>query len=252
LRLGASELIVKLVNNETMFDAAHDARAHADRRGCSDSIINAFVAADADVGLQPVRKQALKLIGYVFVAGATGVLGRALVPQLVAREHQVVGMTRSASKQDQLRDLGARPAVADALDADAVAQAVASAEPEVIVHQLTALSGKLSAIRGCTAVRGAELRGARWARTGGPVLGCIARGGLVDWIKSPRRIPRWLGRLAAGEMATLMLTGARGAANEKAKRELGWQLRYPSCGRASQRTRLSAPRRPASNERWVP
>jgi 2-alkyl-3-oxoalkanoate reductase len=77
----------------------------------------------------------------VFVAGATGVLGRGLVPQLVARGHDVVGMTRSASKQDLVRGLGARPVVADALDPDAVAQAVASAEPEVVVHQLTALSG---------------------------------------------------------------------------------------------------------------
>jgi hypothetical protein len=80
----------------------------------------------------------------VFVAGATGVLGRELVPQLVAQGHEVVGMTRSASKQDLVRSLGARPVVADALDSDAVAQAVASAEPEVIVHQLTALSGKMS------------------------------------------------------------------------------------------------------------
>jgi nucleoside-diphosphate-sugar epimerase len=79
----------------------------------------------------------------VFVAGATGALGRQLVPQLVARGHEVVGMTRSASKQDLLRSLGARPVVADALDPDAVAQAVASAEPEVIVHQLTALSGPM-------------------------------------------------------------------------------------------------------------
>jgi nucleoside-diphosphate-sugar epimerase len=46
--------------------------------------------------------------------------------------------------------------------------------------------------------------------------------------KPPRRIPRWLGRLAAGEIATRMMTEARGASNEKAKRELGWQLRYPS------------------------
>ncbi|HET6833434.1 MAG TPA: NAD(P)-dependent oxidoreductase, partial [Acidimicrobiales bacterium] len=46
--------------------------------------------------------------------------------------------------------------------------------------------------------------------------------------KPPRRIPRWLGRLAAGEMATLMMTDVRGASNAKAKRELGWQLRYPS------------------------
>ena len=80
----------------------------------------------------------------VFVAGATGVLGRELVPQLVARGHEVVGMTRSASKQDMVRSLGARPVVADALDPDAVAQAVASAEPEVIMHQLTALSGPMS------------------------------------------------------------------------------------------------------------
>ena len=46
--------------------------------------------------------------------------------------------------------------------------------------------------------------------------------------KPPRRIPRWLGRLAAGEPATLMMTEARGSSNAKAKRELGWQLRYPS------------------------
>ena len=80
----------------------------------------------------------------VFVAGATGALGRVLVPQLVARGHEVVGMTRSESKQELLRGLGARPVLADALDPDAVAEAVASAEPEVIVHQLTALSGKMS------------------------------------------------------------------------------------------------------------
>jgi nucleoside-diphosphate-sugar epimerase len=80
----------------------------------------------------------------VFVAGATGVLGRSLVPQLVARGHEVVGMTRSASKQDLVRSLGARPVLADALDPDAVAQAVASAAPEVIVHELTALSGPMS------------------------------------------------------------------------------------------------------------
>ena len=79
----------------------------------------------------------------IFVAGATGALGRTLVPQLVARGHEVVGMTSSAAGPDRVRGLGARPVVADALDRDAVVQAVASAEPEVIVHQLTALSGKL-------------------------------------------------------------------------------------------------------------
>ena len=77
----------------------------------------------------------------VFVAGATGALGKPLVTQLVRRGHEVTGMTRSESKQDSLRELGARPAVADALDPDAVARAVAEADPDVIVHQLTAISG---------------------------------------------------------------------------------------------------------------
>ncbi len=77
----------------------------------------------------------------VFVAGATGAIGTQLVPQLVAAGHDVTGMTRSPAKTDRLRALGARPVVADALDPDAVARVVAEAEPEVIVHQLTALSG---------------------------------------------------------------------------------------------------------------
>ena len=308
----------------------------------------------------------------VFVAGATGVLGRALIPQLVARGHEVVGMTRTASKQDLVRSLGARPVVADALDPDAVAQAVASAEPEVIVHQLTALSGKMS-IRDARhperfegAIMTNRLRteatdhllaagravGARrfvaqsfgafrFARTGGPVqtedvpldpdppapLRPVVEGLLyledavttIDWgeglalryggfygpgtsislapeaemaapirkrrfpivgdgdgvfsyvhvedaaaatavavergqpgvynvvddepapvrewlpvlasalgAKPPRRVPRWLGRLLAGEAATVVMTDVRGASNAKAKREFGWQLRYPS------------------------
>jgi nucleoside-diphosphate-sugar epimerase len=305
----------------------------------------------------------------VFVAGATGVLGRNLVPQLVARGHEVVGMTRSASKQDLVRSLGARPVVADALDPDAVAGTVASAEPEVIVHQLTALSGKMSIRdarrpeRSSAAKMTNRLRteatdhllaagravGARrfvaqsfgtfrFAGTGGPVqteadsldadsrqtgleaivyleravttiewgeglalryggfygpgtgislaadavmaapirkrrFPIVGDGGgvwshvhiedaaaataaavehgkpgiynIVDdepapvrnWLpalasalgaKPPRRVPRWLGRLAAGEMATLMMTEARGASNEKAKRELGWKPAYAS------------------------
>jgi nucleoside-diphosphate-sugar epimerase len=309
----------------------------------------------------------------VFVAGATGALGRELVPQLVARGHEVVGMTRTASKQDGLRALGARPVVADALDPDSVAEAVASAEPEVIVHQLTALSEPMSVRdarrpdRSVGAIMTNRLRteatdhllaagravGARrfvaqsfgafrFARTGGPVyteadpLGpndppaamrtvqaaylyleqavttiewgeglalryggfygpgtsisqardaqmaapirkrrfpIVGDGGGVlsyvhiedaaaatvaaidhgqsgvynvvdddpapvrEWLpvlasalgaKPPRRVPRWLGRLAAGEAATVTMTEARGSSNEKAKRELGWQLRYPS------------------------
>jgi nucleoside-diphosphate-sugar epimerase len=75
----------------------------------------------------------------IFVAGATGALGRPLIKQLVEHGHEVTGMTRSESKQDLLRELGARPVVADALDPDGVARAVAEAEPDVIVHQLTAI-----------------------------------------------------------------------------------------------------------------
>ncbi len=80
----------------------------------------------------------------VFVAGATGAIGTQLVPRLSAAGHDVIAMTRSSAKTDMLRALGARPVVADALDPDAVARAVAEAEPEVIVHQLTALKGELS------------------------------------------------------------------------------------------------------------
>ena len=68
-----------------------------------------------------------------------------MVPKLVAAGHQVVAMTRTASKQDGLGALGARPVVADALDLDAVAGVVGESEREVIVHQLTALSGAMSA-----------------------------------------------------------------------------------------------------------
>jgi nucleoside-diphosphate-sugar epimerase len=75
----------------------------------------------------------------VFVAGATGAIGKQLVPRLVAAGHEVTGMTRSESKQAMLAELGAVPVVADALDPDQVAEAVAQARPEVIVHQLTAI-----------------------------------------------------------------------------------------------------------------
>jgi nucleoside-diphosphate-sugar epimerase len=75
----------------------------------------------------------------VFVAGASGVIGRQLVPRLVAAGHEVHGMTRSNSKRGLLEKLGAVPVVADALDPDQIAEAVGSARPDVIVHQLTAI-----------------------------------------------------------------------------------------------------------------
>jgi nucleoside-diphosphate-sugar epimerase len=75
----------------------------------------------------------------VFVAGASGAIGRPLVPMLVQAGHEVTGTTRSEQRAEAIRAAGATPAVVDALDADALRQAVEAAAPEVIVHQLTAL-----------------------------------------------------------------------------------------------------------------
>lgn len=75
----------------------------------------------------------------VFLAGATGALGRRLVPRLLATGHEVVGMTRSPERSDALRAAGAEPVVADALDAPAISEAVAAAAPAVVIHQLTAI-----------------------------------------------------------------------------------------------------------------
>src|SRR5438477_229063 len=77
----------------------------------------------------------------IFVAGASGTIGGRLVPQLVAAGHEVVGTTRSAEKTRGLEELGARPVVVDALDEQEVRAAVRGAEPEVVIHQLTALDG---------------------------------------------------------------------------------------------------------------
>jgi nucleoside-diphosphate-sugar epimerase len=77
----------------------------------------------------------------VFVAGATGAIGRRLVPQLVSAGHQVVATTRTPDKAEALRALGAEPVVLDGLDAAAVGAAVAEARPDAIVHQMTALAG---------------------------------------------------------------------------------------------------------------
>jgi 2-alkyl-3-oxoalkanoate reductase len=76
----------------------------------------------------------------IFVAGATGAVGKRLIPALVTAGHDVVGTTRSEGKADQIRAAGAQPVVLDVLDADAVHAAVADARPEVVVHQATSLS----------------------------------------------------------------------------------------------------------------
>jgi nucleoside-diphosphate-sugar epimerase len=303
----------------------------------------------------------------IIIAGATGALGRQLLPRLVERGHEVTGMTRSESKQQLVRDLGGRPVVADALDPESVAQAVAAAEPEAIVHQLTAIPHALdmrhfardfaqtnrlrtegtdhllAAGRAVGARRfvAQSYAPAIYARAGGPVkseddpleesppdqvratvdairhveravtgaswtegvalrygafygpgtnfslgpegtfveairkrqLPLVGKAGgvwsfihiedaaeatvsaiegrgrgiynvvddepatVADWLPAaaqaveapaPRRVPRWLGRLFAGEWATVMMTETRGASNAKAKRELAWTPRHAS------------------------
>jgi nucleoside-diphosphate-sugar epimerase len=77
----------------------------------------------------------------ILVAGATGAIGSRLVPQLVARGHQVIATTKSPHKLERLRAMGAQPVLVDGLDGAAVGQAVARAEPDAIIHQMTSLAG---------------------------------------------------------------------------------------------------------------
>lgn len=76
----------------------------------------------------------------IFLAGATGAIGKRLIPMLIASGHYVIAATRAQDKVGMLRTSGAEPAVVDALDRDAVMKAVTSARPEVVVHQVTALA----------------------------------------------------------------------------------------------------------------
>jgi 2-alkyl-3-oxoalkanoate reductase len=78
----------------------------------------------------------------VFVAGAGGAVGKRLVPMLVARGHQVTGTATSRESAETIRRLGAEPVVVDGLDAIGIGQAVAQADPDAIIHEMTALSGK--------------------------------------------------------------------------------------------------------------
>ncbi len=79
----------------------------------------------------------------VFLAGASGVIGRTLVPKLVAAGHEVTGTTRSEERADAIRASGAHAAVVDVFDADRLPEALAAARPEVIVHELTSLPDRL-------------------------------------------------------------------------------------------------------------
>jgi nucleoside-diphosphate-sugar epimerase len=292
----------------------------------------------------------------VFVAGGTGVIGRQLVPQLVARGHQVTATTTRPGKLSLLSQLGADGVVMDGLDAVSVGEAVAAAEPDAIVNQMTGLSeahagkpnlrkadrffattnrlrregtdhllaaAEATGVTNLVAQSHASFNGIReggWVKTeedpleevegtkainhledvvvraGGAALRygafygpgatddqvklvrkrlypLVGGGtGYVSWVhlddaasatvlaveqqakgvfnivddepapasewlpylaecagaKPPRRVPAWLARLLAGKMMVGMMTEGRGFSNAKAKRELGWELRYPS------------------------
>jgi nucleoside-diphosphate-sugar epimerase len=77
----------------------------------------------------------------IFVAGATGAIGRPLVAALVTAGHTVIGLTRTAAKAESIRQMGAEPVVADGLDAVAIRAAIDSTRPDVIIHQMTDLTG---------------------------------------------------------------------------------------------------------------
>ena len=84
----------------------------------------------------------------IFLAGATGVMGRALVPLLIGAGHEVVGTTRKPERAAALAAAGAEPVVVDALDRDAIHAAVAAARPDIVMHQLTDLAGRDFAANG--------------------------------------------------------------------------------------------------------
>jgi 2-alkyl-3-oxoalkanoate reductase len=79
----------------------------------------------------------------VFLAGASGAIGRQLLPALLADGHEVTAMTSSPAKVEFLRAAGGTPVLADALDAGAVMQAVTQAHPDAVIHQLTAIPARL-------------------------------------------------------------------------------------------------------------
>jgi nucleoside-diphosphate-sugar epimerase len=94
----------------------------------------------------------------IFVAGATGVIGRPLVPLLVRAGHQVTGSTRSPAKADALARAGATPTVVDVYDADALKRAMQAAQPEVVIHQLTDLPDEAGALAADALAANARVR----------------------------------------------------------------------------------------------
>jgi nucleoside-diphosphate-sugar epimerase len=301
----------------------------------------------------------------IFVAGGTGVIGRRLVPMLVAHGHTVTAMTRSADNAPAIEAMGAEPAVSDVFDAERLAEAVGAARPEAIIHELTDLPKAMNPRKAETELAGNDririegthnlvaaaraagasgfvaqsiafayrndgeglkteddpldlgaawpwrrsveaLRDLEMATTGTPGLRGVALrygffygpgtsfdpndgstaemvrkrrypivgsgGGVFSFVhiddaaratvlaveggasgvfnvvddepaplrdvlpvyaetigaKPPRRVPAFIARLLAGKQAVALATELRGVSNAKAKRELGWEPRYPT------------------------
>jgi nucleoside-diphosphate-sugar epimerase len=80
----------------------------------------------------------------IFIAGATGAVGRRLIPALIQLGHQVIGMSRSKDKMKMIRASGATPVIADAFDAKALNNALQETKPDVVMHQLTSIPGRLN------------------------------------------------------------------------------------------------------------
>ncbi|MEH7462961.1 NAD(P)-dependent oxidoreductase [Bacillus thuringiensis] len=92
----------------------------------------------------------------IFLAGATGVIGRSLIPLLVQEGHEVFGMIRDESQASTITKMGAKPVVADAFDRDAVFTALQNSQPDVVIHQLTSLSGGSSVDNAKMRIEGTE------------------------------------------------------------------------------------------------
>jgi len=200
----------------------------------------------------------------VFLAGATGVIGTPLVPQLLKAGYEVTAMTRSVLRAAQLEAVGADPVVCDVLDADGVRAAMADALPEAVIHQVTALPTRLdwgnphlfdehnrvrtegtrilvdaALTTGATRVVAQSIAFA-YAPTGDRVkeedapLFTDAPPPLGGVVAAVVELEQRVTRTAAIEGLVLrygMLYGPgslRGASNAKAKRELAWRPRYAS------------------------
>jgi nucleoside-diphosphate-sugar epimerase len=108
---------------------------------------------------KPLYVQAIQMNQRVFLAGASGAIGRRLIPLLVQAGYKVIGMSRSESKADLIRDLGAEPVIGNALDYASILAAVWVAKPRTVIHQLTDLPAGLDpSLMGEAIRRNAQLR----------------------------------------------------------------------------------------------